>query len=76
MSKSRARDWADWASDDPKAAAVQLQLFRSFMDHRIRMLQHRKWAVRKAHRIHRLQSLRTEIDDLHQYLLDFADILQ
>ncbi len=58
------RDWLDWAEDNPSQAETLVVMAAGLLHHRARVLEGRKRAFRKAHRVRRLHSLAKTLDGL------------
>ena len=68
MSLNQTKKWAEWAAEDPKAAAIAARSIAGFAEHRAYLLRNRRVWFRKSQRLARLDSLHKEMTGLAEHL--------
>jgi hypothetical protein len=64
LGRSRLREILEWAETEPRQAAILARTVALWLRHRARVLEKRRWAFRKAHRIGRNRSAATALEGL------------
>lgn len=72
LTRGRAREWAEWATENPAAAVTYCEVAGNFLDHRITVLEGRKRVWRRGKRLLRLRSAVAELRDLRDYFAELA----